>query len=65
MNKRYLELAENMVLLVNDDEKDEFLTKLYMVLHLANWNCNNTHEDWKTEIEPLFEEFGISKKRLE
>ena len=36
MNKRYLELAENMVILVNQDEKDEFLNQLYMVLHLAN-----------------------------
>lgn len=62
MNKRYLELAENMVMLVNEAEKDEFLTKLYMVLHIGNWTCENTHEDWKTEIEPLFEEFGMTSK---
>lgn len=59
MNKRYLELAENMVMLVNQDEKDEFLTKLYMVLHIANWTCENKHEDWKEEIEPLFTEFWM------
>ena len=54
MNKRYLELAENMVILVNQDEKDEFLNQLYMVLHLANWTCECKHENWIDEVEKLF-----------
>lgn len=54
MNKRYLKLAEEMVILNNQDEKDPFLTNLYMVLHLANWDCENSHEDWKEEVEELF-----------
>lgn len=55
MNKRYLDLAESLVMLHNDDEKDEFLTTLYMILHLANADCQNPHENWQKEIEPLFE----------
>lgn len=55
MNKRYLDLAENLVMLHNDDEKDEFLTLIYKILHLANWDCQNPHENWQKDIEPLFE----------
>jgi len=58
MNK-YLQLAECMVMLHNEEEKDEFLNKLYMVLHLANWTCENTHEDWKIETEKLFSEYWL------
>ena len=59
MNKRYLELAENMVMLANEDEKDEFLNSLYIVLHLANWTCKNPHESWQEEIEPLFKKYWM------
>ena len=36
MNKKYVKLAESMVIIQNEQEKDPFLNKLYMVLHLAN-----------------------------
>lgn len=54
MNKKYVQLAESMVIIQNEQEKDPFLNKLYMVLHLANWDCENIHEEWKKEVEELF-----------
>ena len=54
MNK-YTQLAERMVLLANDNEEDKFLTQLYMVLHIANWTCENKHENWVKEIDTLFD----------
>ena len=59
MNKKYLELLEEMIVTHNRNEKDEFLNKLYIVCHLANWNCKNPHNDWEREVEKLCLEYNI------
>lgn len=52
--KKYYELLEELIMLSNQDEKDEFLNELYMIIHIANWRCENKHLDWKKQIDDKY-----------
>lgn len=51
MQDKYLDLLENLLINQNPDDKDEFLTELYIIVHLARWVCNNPHKDWVDKIQ--------------
>ncbi len=51
MANKYTELIEELIVNKNRNEKDEFLNDLYVIIHLANWRCENKHEDWVKMID--------------
>ena len=49
-----LEVAEKLIVVNNDDEKNPVLNYLYMLIHPFVGKCSNPHEDWR--------EFGVELK---
>jgi hypothetical protein len=50
MKEKYLELLEELIVTHNRNEEDKFLNDLYMIIHIARWECENKHEDWQDYI---------------
>ena len=59
--KKYYELIEELLILNNQDEKDEFLNELYIIIHLANCDCKNPHTDWKKRIDEKYKDLLTNK----
>lgn len=51
---KYYELIEDLIITKNRNWEDEFLNELYMIIHIANWTCENKHEEWKKYINTKY-----------
>lgn len=52
--KKYYKLIEELLILNNQDETNEFLNDLYIIIHIANWDCEIKHKDWKKQIDKKY-----------
>ena len=54
MKEKYLQLLEELIIIHNQDEKDKLLNDLYIIIHLARWECDNPHLDWQEYTDKKF-----------
>ena len=55
-----MELIENITCLngyEDDETKAKMFDEIYIIAHIANWNCDNPHTDWADHVNNLIEEY--------
>ena len=49
--RQILETVEKIIVLNNEDEKNELLNELYTFIHPFVGTCDNPHYDWRELLE--------------